>query len=90
MKSEKALRSMENEINRYNCNIIKDLRKQVPSITPLELSYIIYIQIGFSHAVIEEFLQVNTKKIYNLNSRLKQKILKSNAPDAERFMKSLF
>ena len=90
LKSEKALRSMENEINRYNCNIIKDLRKQVPSITPLELAYIIYIQIGFSHAVIEEFLQVNTKKIYNLNSRLKQKILKSNAPDAERFIKSLF
>ena len=90
LKSEKALRSMENEINRYNCNIIKDLRKQVPSITPLELSYIIYTQIGFSHAVIEEFLQVNTKKIYNLNSRLKQKILKSNAPDAERFMKNLF
>ena len=90
LKSEKALRNMENEINRYNCNIIKDLRKQVPSITPLELSYIIYTQIGFSHAVIEEFLQVNTKKIYNLNSRLKQKILKSNAPDAERFMKNLF
>ncbi len=90
LKSEKALHSMENEINRYNCNIIKDLRKQVPSITPLEMSYIIYTQIGFSHTVIEEFLQINTKKIYNLNSRLKQKILKSNAPDAERFVKKLF
>ena len=89
LRSEKVLRNIENEINRYHCNIIKDLRKQVPNITSLELSYIIYLQAGFSHAVIEEFLQINTKKIYNLNSRIKQKIMKSNAPDSARFIEKL-
>ena len=89
LRSEKVLRNMENEINRYHCNIIKELRKQVPNITSLELSYIIYSQAGFSHAVIEEFLQINTKKIYNLNSRIKQKIMKSNAPDSARFIEKL-
>lgn len=89
LKSAKALSQMEQEINHYRNYIIRDLRQQVPDINDIEMSYIIYLQAGFSNDVIEYLLNVNTKKIYNIRARLKVKIHKSKAPDATKFIAEL-
>ena len=89
LKTPEFRLQIEYDINSYRNHIIRDLRQQVPTITDSELAYIIYSQAGFPLPVIEQFLEVNQRKLYYYRDCIKKKIAKANAPDMDRFLREL-
>ena len=89
LKTPEFRLQIENDINSYRNHIIRDLRQQVPTISEAELAYIIYSQAGFPLPVIEQFLEVNQRKLYYYRDCIKKKIAKANAPDMDRFLREL-
>lgn len=89
LKTPEFRLQIENDINSYRNHIIHDLRQQVPTISEAELAYIIYSQAGFPLPIIEQFLEVNQRKLYYYRDCIKKKIAKANAPDMDRFLREL-
>ena len=89
LKTPEFRLQIENDINSYRNHIIRDLRQQVPTISEAELAYIIYSQAGFPLPIIEQFLEVNQRKLYYYRDCIKKKIAKANAPDMDRFLREL-
>jgi hypothetical protein len=89
LKTPEFRLQIENDINSYRNHIIRDLRQQVPTISEAELAYIIYSQAGFPLPIIEQFLEVNQRKLYYYRDCIKKKIAKADAPDMDRFLREL-
>ena len=89
LKTPEFRLQIEYDINSYRNHIIRDLRQQVPTISEAELAYIIYSQAGFPLPIIEQFLEVNQRKLYYYRDCIKKKIAKANAPDMDRFLREL-
>ena len=89
LKTPEFRLQIENDINSYCNHIIRDLRQQVPNINESEMAYIIYSQAGFPLPIIEQFLEVNQRKLYYYRDCIKKKITKANPIDKDKFLLEL-
>ena len=89
LRNPKKLRNLENIINESRHNIVARFREQIPSIKEADVQLFIYLCAGFSLRAIKLFMKEKLENIYNKKSRLKSKIQRSNAVDAEDFLEYL-
>lgn len=89
LKSKEALSQLEEIINKYNDNIITRLREQVPSIKEDEMNLVIYSYAELSNNTISFLTDKPTSYIYSKRSKIKKKIISSDAKDCELFIKHL-
>lgn len=88
-RNPKKLKNLESIINESKHNIVSRLREQIPSIKEADVQLFIYLCAGFSLRAIKLFMKEKLENIYNKKSRLKSKIQRSNAADAEDFLEHL-
>ena len=74
-------------VNSSMNNIVDRLSLQVQSLSKNEINQFLYLCAQFSPRVISLFMNDKLENIYNKKSRLKRKIINSNAPDAKQFLR---
>ena len=84
--SPKKIKELEAVINDNFNNIIHRLRNQIPIVTDTEVRLFLYLSSRFSSRAIALFMGEKIENIYNKKSRLKKKIMNSEAVDKEEFL----
>ena len=84
--SPKKIKELEAVINDNFNNIIHRLRNQIPIVTDTEVRLFLYLSSRFSSRAIALFMGEKIENIYNKKSRLKKKIINSEAVDKEEFL----
>lgn len=72
-------------VNTYLDNILVRLKEQIPGLTRSDIIFLTYIYAGFSPRAVCIFTDIKIKNFYNRRSRLKERILASDAPDKQYF-----
>lgn len=85
LRDRKYVDALEEVVNTYLDHIMVKLREQLPALSLSDLTFITYLYAGFSPRAICIFTDIKVKNFYNKRSRLKEKILASDAPDKEWF-----
>ena len=85
--SQQRLDELNDAVNSSMNNIVERLSEQVPSVNKNEINLFLYLCAQFSPRVISLFMNDKLENIYNKKSRLKKKIINSNAPDAAQFLR---
>lgn len=85
LRDSKSITELESIVNRYMNNILVKIREQLPELNRKDLIFLTYLYAGFSPRAVCIFTDIKIKNYYNRRSRLKDRILKSNAPDKEIF-----
>ena len=65
------------------------VRQQLPEMKTADLDFLIYLFAGFSPRAVCIFTDIKIKNFYNRRSRLKERILSSEAPDREWFVSKM-
>ena len=85
LRDSKNIGELENLVNTYLDNILAKVRNQLPELRRKDLTFLTYLYAGFSPRAICIFTDIKIKNFYNRRSRLKERILTSDAPDKEYF-----
>lgn len=85
LRDTKSITELESIVNRYMDNILVKIREQLPELNRKDLIFLTYLYAGFSPRAVCIFTDIKIKNYYNRRSRLKDRILESNAPDKEIF-----
>lgn len=85
LRDTKSITELESIVNRYMDNILVKIREQLPELNRKDLIFLTYHYAGFSPRAVCIFTDIKIKNYYNRRSRLKDRILESNAPDKEIF-----
>ncbi len=85
LRDAKSVNELESIVNRYMDNILVKIREQMPELNRKDLIFLTYLYAGFSPRAVCIFTDIKIKNYYNRRSRLKERILQSNAPDKEFF-----
>ena len=85
LRDSKNIEELENLVNTYLDNILAKVRNQLPELSRKDLTFLTYLYAGFSPRAICIFTDIKIKNFYNRRSRLKERILTSDAPDKEYF-----
>ena len=85
--SQQRLDELNYAVNSSMNNIVDRLSLQVQSLSKNEINLFLYLCAQFSPRVISLFMNDKLENIYNKKSRLKRKIINSNAPDAKQFLR---
>lgn len=85
MRNTKQLEARETIINAYSDNIISRVRQQIPDLKIKDITFLTYLYSGYSPRAICIFTDLKLPNFYKRRSRLKEKILNSDAPDKEFF-----
>ncbi|MDE6269892.1 MAG: hypothetical protein K2M12_03430 [Muribaculaceae bacterium] len=80
-----SIATLQQLVNTYLDNILVRLKEQIPSLTRSDLIFLTYIYAGFSPRAVCIFTDIKIKNFYNRRSRLKERILASDAPDKQYF-----
>ncbi|MBD5240707.1 MAG: hypothetical protein HDS59_01305 [Barnesiella sp.] len=83
LRSTKSLVELEELVNTYNNGIITRIRTQMPKLSNKDVAFLTYLYAGFSPKAICLFTDSKIKNFYNRRTRLRDKILESDAPDRE-------
>ncbi len=83
---ENTLQDLENIVNECNDDVVRRIRVQIPQLNEKEMSLLIYLYCGFSSRTVCLLMGDKLENYYNKKSRLKNKILKSNAVDKDEFV----
>lgn len=89
LRDKKSLRELETIVNTYLDGIITKVRMQLPELKVNDLNFLIYLFAGFSPRAVCIFTNIKIKNFYNRRSRLKERILASDAPDRELFVSKM-
>ena len=89
LRDRKYVEALEEVVNTYLDHILVKLREQLPTLSSSDLTFITYLYAGFSPRAICIFTDIKVKNFYNKRSRLKEKILASDAPDKEWFVSKM-
>ncbi len=87
---KRTINDMVEFINKYRDNLMTKFIQEFPQIKTSEKMLFMYIVLGFSARAISIFMNENIDVVYNRKSRLKQRIIKSNAPNKESFLKHIY
>lgn len=85
LRDSKNIAELENIVNSYLDNILLRVKDQLPDLNRKDLTFLTYLYAGFSPRAICIFTDIKIKNFYNRRSRLKDRILASDAPDREYF-----
>lgn len=89
LRDTKRIAELEAIVNKYMNNILTKVREQLPELTGKDLIFLTYLYAGFSPRAVCIFTDIKIKNFYNRRSRLKDRILESNAPDKEIFVSKM-
>lgn len=89
LKSKEQLSELERILNEYCDEIISRITAQIPQITELDKTLLIYLYSGMSARTICVLLDLQLKTFYMRRLRLKNKIESSDAPDKEWFIANM-
>ena len=74
-----AIKRMEDFVNTYKDNLMLKFRSSIPNATEDDTQLYLYMALGFSPRAISIFMKKSVDAVYNLKSRLRHKIIKSNS-----------
>lgn len=89
LRDKESLEELETIVNTYLDNILVKVRQQLPELKTTDLHFLIYLFAGFSPRAVCIFSDIKIKNFYNRRSRLKERILSSEAPDREWFVSKM-
>lgn len=85
LRDSKTVAELEEIVNTYLDKILIRIKEQLPELNRKELIFLTYLYAGFSPRAVCIFTDMKIKNYYNRRSRLKERILASDAPDKEFF-----
>lgn len=85
LRDTKNIVELESIVNYYLDDILSKTKEQLPELNHKDLTVLTYLYAGFSPRAICIFTDIKIKNFYNRRSRLKDRILASDAPDREYF-----
>lgn len=85
LRDPKQLEQLEAIVNGNTDNIMSRVKEQIPELNKKDLAFLTYLYAGFSLRAICIFTDLKLQSFYKRRSRLKEKILNSDAPDKEFF-----
>lgn len=89
LRDSKSIRELENNVNRFLDDILVKVKEQLPELNRNDLIFLTYLYAGFSPRAVCIFTDIKIKNFYNRRSRLKERILASDAPDKEFFVSKM-
>ncbi len=89
LRNSKSIAELENIVNTYLDNILVKIKEQLPELNLNDMKLLTYLYAGFSPRAICIFTDIKIKNFYNRRSRLKDRILASDAPDKEYFVSKM-
>ena len=89
LRDTKSINELEGIVNEYMDNILVKVREQLPELNRKDLIFLTYLYAGFSPRAVCIFTDIKIKNFYNRRSRLKERILETNAQDKEFFVSKM-
>lgn len=89
LRDPRSLTELEALVNTYLDDILVRLRQQIPTISANDLKFLIYLYAGFSPRAVCVFTDIKIKNFYNRRSRLRDRIIASDAPDRLFFVSKM-
>ena len=83
LRDPKSLLELEGFVNRFLDNILDKVKDQLPELNKKDLIFLTYLYAGFSPRGVCIFTDIKIKNYYQRRSRLRERILASDAPDKE-------
>lgn len=85
LRDSKSIIELESIVNRFQDNILVKVKEQLPGLNKNDMIFLTYLYAGFSPRAVCIFTDIKIKNFYNRRSRLKDRIMASDAPDKELF-----
>lgn len=89
LRDSENISELEEIVNTYLDDIIVKVREQLPELNRNDVVFLTYLYAGFSPRAICIFTDIKIKNFYNRRSRLKERILASDAQDREFFVSKM-
>lgn len=89
LRDSKSVAELETIVNMYLDNILIKIKEQLPGLSIADIKFLTYLYAGFSPRAICIFTDIKIKNFYNRRSRLKERILESEAPLKEWFVSKM-
>lgn len=89
LRDSKSISELEKIVNTYLDDILIKVKEQLPALSRNDMIFLTYLYAGFSPRAICIFTDIKIKNFYNRRSRLKDRILASDAPDREYFVSKM-
>lgn len=89
LRDAKNVAELESIVNTYVDNILVKAAEQLPDLNRKDMIFLTYLYAGFSPKAICIFTDIKIKNFYNRRTRLKERILASEAPDKEYFVSKM-
>lgn len=85
LREAKSVAALEEAVNKYQDNILAKVKDELPQLSTSDRTFLTYLYAGFTPRAICIFLDIKIKNFYNKRSRLKEKILETDAPSKQLF-----
>lgn len=89
LRDTESIEELESIVNRFLDDILIKVREQLPELKRNDMIFLTYLYAGFSPRAVCIFTDIKIKNFYNRRSRLKERILASEAPDKEYFVSKM-
>lgn len=89
LRDPKSILALEEIVNTYLDDILLKVKEQLPALSRNDMVFLTYLYAGFSPRAVCIFTDIKIKNFYNRRSRLKDRILASDAPDREYFVSKM-
>lgn len=89
LRDSKSIAELESIVNRFLDNILVRIKEQLPELGKKDLIFLTYLYAGFSPRAVCIFTDIKIKNFYNRRSRLRDRILASDAPDKVFFVSKM-
>lgn len=89
LRDSKSVEELEKVVNTFLDNILVKIKDQIPELSRNDMTFLTYLYAGFAPRAICIFTDIKIKNFYNRRSRLKERILASDAQDKEYFVSKI-
>ncbi len=89
LRNSKSIALLESIVSMYLDDILVKVKEQLPELNHNDIILLTYLYAGFSPRAVCIFTDIKIKNFYNRRSRLKDRILASDAPDKEYFVSKM-
>lgn len=89
LRDSKSISELEEIVNTYLDDILIKVKEQLPTLSRNDMVFLTYLYAGFSPRAVCIFTDIKIKNFYNRRSRLKERMLASDAPDKEYFVSKM-
>ena len=89
LRDSNSVIELEGIVNRYLDNILVRIKEELPELGRKDLIFLTYLYAGFSPRAVCIFTDITIKNYYQRRSRLKDRILASDAPGKDFFVSKM-